>query len=162
MLPRSGLKNSILHKNVTLPRLSEILKLGLLDHRRTPPGLNTNDDPTLNSSSASKKTGSSLRKRKVTDGNDPVPKLMDMFSSFGEITNNCIGALTRVLETEFGDPEQRELILDAVRELNEFDENIHLKVARRLMIEPKEMELFFKLSKESRIKMVRMIVAGNF
>ncbi|KAL0367250.1 UNVERIFIED_CONTAM: hypothetical protein Sradi_3615100 [Sesamum radiatum] len=91
-----------------------------------------------------------------------LKQLMDMFSSFCETANNCIGALTRCLQTEFGTPEQRELILDVVHELNEFDENTHLKGARRLMIEPKEMELFFKLSKESRIKMVRMIVDENF
>ncbi|KAL0404394.1 UNVERIFIED_CONTAM: hypothetical protein Sradi_2080200 [Sesamum radiatum] len=124
------LSYSILHKNITLLSLNGILKLGLLDRRRTPLSLNMNDDPTLNSSSASKKTGSTSQKRKVTDGNDPMLKLMDMFSSFCETANNRIGALTRVLETEFDDPEQRELILDVVRELNEFDENVHLKVAR--------------------------------
>ncbi|KAL2243426.1 UNVERIFIED_CONTAM: hypothetical protein Sindi_0460600 [Sesamum indicum] len=52
-------------------------------------------------------------------------------------------------------------LIEMVRELDSFNENEHLIVANRLVKDLKEMELFLVLSKDSRVKMVRLMLAGN-
>ncbi|KAL0411122.1 UNVERIFIED_CONTAM: hypothetical protein Slati_3701900 [Sesamum latifolium] len=88
-----------------------------------------NVDPTVNSSSATKRTNSSLRKRTCDDPLAELPQLV-----------------------EFGDPDRRALVMDAVRQLDGFDVNEQLAVAERLFNHPKSMELFFSLSGEYREK----------
>ncbi|KAL2248322.1 UNVERIFIED_CONTAM: hypothetical protein Sindi_2684500 [Sesamum indicum] len=123
---------------------------------------NVNVDPVTNSSSAAKRAGStSSGKRKRTDASFEIPKLIEMVSTFCESANTRLAMLTRVHESEFGHPEHRVMILEQVRELDSFDENEHLIVANRLVKDPKEMELFLALSKDSRVKMVQLMLAGN-
>ncbi|KAL0355462.1 UNVERIFIED_CONTAM: hypothetical protein Sradi_3993100 [Sesamum radiatum] len=69
--------------------------------------------------------------------------------------------MARVLQGEFGDPNRRALVMDAVRELNDFDVNEQLAVAEWLFNQPKSMELFFSLSGEYREKWVRLMLAGR-
>ncbi|KAL0433300.1 UNVERIFIED_CONTAM: hypothetical protein Slati_2664300 [Sesamum latifolium] len=85
----------------------------------TPSSFNVNGDPTMNSSSATKRTGSTSMKRKVREvsGNIPI-------------------------------------------ELQTFDENEHLMVANRLVKDPKELALWLGLSKESRVKWIRLMLAA--
>ncbi|KAL0309181.1 UNVERIFIED_CONTAM: hypothetical protein Sradi_5860400 [Sesamum radiatum] len=119
-----------------------------------------NCDPTANSSSASKRTTSS-RKRKVVDTSPEIPQLVYMVSNFCETANKRIGSLTRALESEFGDPDKRGVVMQAVREISGLDENDILIVTTKLVHEPKNMEIFFSLSMESKEKMVCLILAGR-
>ncbi|KAL0427177.1 UNVERIFIED_CONTAM: hypothetical protein Slati_2892500 [Sesamum latifolium] len=90
-----------------------------------------NCDPTVNSSSATKHTSSS-RKRKVSDPCPEIPQLVNMISNFCETANNRLGSLTRVLESEFGDPNKRGLVMDAVREISGLEENDILIITSKL------------------------------
>ncbi|KAL0353187.1 UNVERIFIED_CONTAM: hypothetical protein Sangu_0900000 [Sesamum angustifolium] len=119
-----------------------------------------NCDHTLNSSSVTKCT-TSIRKRKVSDDCPKIPQLVNMVSNFCETANNCIGSLSRVLENEFGDPDKRDVVMQQVREISGLDENDFLIVTRKLVHEPKDMDIFFSLSKESKEKMVRLILTGQ-
>ncbi|KAK4411901.1 hypothetical protein Sango_0263100 [Sesamum angolense] len=60
-----------------------------------PQSNNNNCDPTVDSSSATKRTTSG-RKRKVDDPCSEIPQLVNMVSNFCETANNRIGSLTRV------------------------------------------------------------------
>ncbi|KAL2248317.1 UNVERIFIED_CONTAM: hypothetical protein Sindi_2684000, partial [Sesamum indicum] len=92
---------------------------------------NVNVDPTMNSSSVAKwMSSTSSRKRKISDS-----------------ANTCLGTLTRVLESEFGDPEYRAMIRQQVRDLEAFDGNENLMVANKLVKNPLEMELFLRFDK---------------
>ncbi|KAL0454244.1 UNVERIFIED_CONTAM: hypothetical protein Slati_0763600 [Sesamum latifolium] len=91
---------------------------------------------------------------------DPT-QLVNIVSNFCETTNNRIGSLTRALESEFGDPEKRDLVMDAVREIPGLEENEILVVTSKLAHEPRDMNIFFKLGPESKEKMVRLILAGR-
>ncbi|KAL0438831.1 UNVERIFIED_CONTAM: hypothetical protein Slati_2366100 [Sesamum latifolium] len=106
-------------------------------------------------------TGSTSRKRKVRESSDDIPRLVEMVSTFCESADTRMGTLTRVLENEFGDPDHRAVILHHVRELETFDENEHLIVANRLVKDPKELALWLGLSKESRVKWIRLMLAGR-
>ncbi|XP_011083387.1 uncharacterized protein LOC105165934 [Sesamum indicum] len=106
---------------------------------------NASVDPTQNSSSAAKRTGgSSSKKRKSTYLYDGIPKLVEMVTNFCESANARLGKLTR-----------------QVRELEGFDENEQLMVANRLVKDPKEMELFLGLTRDSRVKFVHLMLAGK-
>ncbi|KAL0461271.1 UNVERIFIED_CONTAM: hypothetical protein Slati_0014700 [Sesamum latifolium] len=118
-------------------------------------------DPTVNSSSSTKRTGSNSRKRKVTDTNYDIPKLVEMVSTFCESANTCLGTLTRVLENEFGNSDQRVVVLQHVRELEAFDDNKNLMVANRLVKDLKELGFFLGLSKDFRINWVRLMLADK-
>ncbi|KAK4383394.1 hypothetical protein Sango_2779200 [Sesamum angolense] len=125
-----------------------------------PQSYNMNCDHTLNSSSATKRTTSS-RKRKVSDDCPKIPQLVNTISNFCETANNRIGSLSRVLESEFGDPDKRDVVMQQVREISGHDENDFLIVTRKLVHERKDKDMFFSLSKESKEKMVRLILAGR-
>ncbi|KAL0420416.1 UNVERIFIED_CONTAM: hypothetical protein Slati_3064500 [Sesamum latifolium] len=72
-----------------------------------PPQLNNiNCDPTVNSSSATKRTPN-RRKRKTIEACPEIPQLVSMVSNFCESANTRIGSLARALESEFGDPSKR-------------------------------------------------------
>ncbi|KAL2250238.1 UNVERIFIED_CONTAM: hypothetical protein Sindi_2497500 [Sesamum indicum] len=123
---------------------------------------NANVDPTQNSSSAAKRTGgSSSKKRKSNDLSDGLPKLLEMVTNFCETANARLASLTRVLESEFGDPEHRSLIWQQVRELGEIDQREQLMVENRLVKDPKELELFLGLTRDCRVDYVRLILAGK-
>ncbi|KAL0345789.1 UNVERIFIED_CONTAM: hypothetical protein Sradi_4410200 [Sesamum radiatum] len=109
-----------------------------------------------------KRTTTTSKKRKADEIVAVVPKLVEVVTNFCASANNAISKLTRVLENEFGDPIKRGLVLEAVKQLTAFDENEQLLVTRHLYNHPKDMELFFTLSTESRIKMVRLMLAGRF
>ncbi|KAL2240715.1 UNVERIFIED_CONTAM: hypothetical protein Sindi_0712700 [Sesamum indicum] len=111
---------------------------------------------------AVKRTGGSLsRKRTASEVDDGFPKLVQMVTNFCESADARLGILTRVLENEFGDPEHRSLILQQVREQEGFDENEQLIVANKLVKDPKEMELFQGLIRDSRLKFVRLMLASK-
>ncbi|KAL0427309.1 UNVERIFIED_CONTAM: hypothetical protein Slati_2905700 [Sesamum latifolium] len=82
----------------------------------TPSSFNVNGDPTVNSSSATKRTGSTSRKCKVRKSTSDIPKLVEMVSTFCEYANTRLGTLTRVLKNKFGDPDYRVVIMRHVRE----------------------------------------------
>ncbi|KAL2243460.1 UNVERIFIED_CONTAM: hypothetical protein Sindi_0464000 [Sesamum indicum] len=84
-----------------------------------------------------------------------------MVTNFCESANAHLGKLTRVLENEFGDPEHRSLILQQVRELEGFNENEQWMVANRLVKDPKEMELFQGLTRDSRVKFIPLMLASK-
>ncbi|KAK4394166.1 hypothetical protein Sango_1887400 [Sesamum angolense] len=114
-----------------------------------PQSYNMNCDPTVNSS-VTKRTTSS-RKCKVKDASTETPQLVNMVSNFYETTNNRIRSLTRALESEFGDPDKHGVVMQAVREISGLDEN-DILIVTKLVHEPKNMEIFFSLSMESRRK----------
>ncbi|KAL0427806.1 UNVERIFIED_CONTAM: hypothetical protein Slati_2955400 [Sesamum latifolium] len=109
-----------------------------------------------------KRTSTTSKKRKADEIVAALPKLVEVVTNFCASANNAISKLTRVLENEFGDPVKRGLVLEAVKQLTVFDENEQLLAARHLYNQPKDVELFFTLSTESRIKMVRLMLAGRF
>ncbi|KAL0401179.1 UNVERIFIED_CONTAM: hypothetical protein Slati_4147800 [Sesamum latifolium] len=127
-----------------------------------PSNSNLNVDPTINSSSATKRASSSSRKRKAEDPLAALPQLVQVVTNFCDSANNRIGTLTRVLEKEFGDPDQRALIFTDVKQLNGLDENEQLHITNRLVNRPKDMEMYFSLPKESREKLVRLMLSGRF
>ncbi|KAL2251363.1 UNVERIFIED_CONTAM: hypothetical protein Sindi_2258600 [Sesamum indicum] len=115
-----------------------------------------------NSSTGAKPPGStSSGKRKRREVGNDIPKLIEMVSTFCETANTRLASLTRVLESEFGQPEHRAMILAHVKELDSLDENEHIIVANRLVNHPKEMELFLAMSAESRVKMARLMLSGR-
>ncbi|KAL0405794.1 UNVERIFIED_CONTAM: hypothetical protein Slati_3893300 [Sesamum latifolium] len=119
-----------------------------------------NCDLTINSSSATKRT-TSTRKRKVAIDSPEIPQLVSMVSNFCETANNRVGSLTRALESEFGDPDKCGVVMQSVREISGLDENDILIVTNKQVLEPKQMEVFFSLSMESKEKMASLILAGR-
>ncbi|KAL0413109.1 UNVERIFIED_CONTAM: hypothetical protein Sradi_1512600 [Sesamum radiatum] len=82
---------------------------GFVGQEEDPPvSYNVNVDPTVNSSSATKRTTTSTKKRKAEGAWPEIPQLVSMVTNFCDTANNRLGSLTRVLEKEFGDPDQRE------------------------------------------------------
>ncbi|KAL0416814.1 UNVERIFIED_CONTAM: hypothetical protein Slati_3513300, partial [Sesamum latifolium] len=127
-----------------------------------PSNSNLNVDPMMNSSSATKRVSSNSRKRKAEDPLAALQKLGQVVKNLCDSSNNRIGTLTRVLENEFGDPDQRALVLANVRQLEGLNENEQLHITNRLVNRPKDMEMYFSLPKESRVKLVRLMLAGRF
>ncbi|KAK4384526.1 hypothetical protein Sango_3052700 [Sesamum angolense] len=123
------------------------------DDKQLPHSFNMNCGPTVYLSSATKRTPSS-RKRKVTDTCPEIPQLFNMVSNFCGIANNRLGSLTLVLENEFGDSDKCSLVMATVREISGLEENDILVVTSKLAHEPKDMDIFFNLTRESREKMV--------
>ncbi|KAL0381383.1 UNVERIFIED_CONTAM: hypothetical protein Sangu_0202600 [Sesamum angustifolium] len=109
-----------------------------------PQSNNNNCDPMVDSSSAMKRTTSG-RKRKAYDPCSEIPQLVNMVSNFCEIANNCIGSLTRVLESEFGDPNKRGVVMEAVKEISGLEENDVIVLTSKLVHESKNMDIFFQL-----------------
>ncbi|KAL0428459.1 UNVERIFIED_CONTAM: hypothetical protein Slati_3020700 [Sesamum latifolium] len=105
-----------------------------------PQSNNNNCDPTVNSSSATKRT-SNRRKRKTTEACPEIPQL--------------------ALESEFGDPSKRVVVMEAVREIQGLEENDVLVVTTKLVHDPQSMKIFFSLSQESKAKMARLILDGR-
>ncbi|KAL0375619.1 UNVERIFIED_CONTAM: hypothetical protein Scaly_0679500 [Sesamum calycinum] len=130
------------------------------DDEQPPHSFNMNCDPTVNSSSATKRTPSS-RKRKVTDTCPEIPQLFNMVSNFCEIANNRLGSLTLVLENEFGDSDKCGLVMATVREISGLQENDILVVTSKLAHEPKDMDIFFNLTRESKEKMIPSCLITN-
>ncbi|KAK4383716.1 hypothetical protein Sango_2749900 [Sesamum angolense] len=104
-----------------------------------PQSNNNNCDPTVDSSSATKRTTSG-RKRKAYDPCSEIPQLVNMVSNFCETANNRIGSLTRVLESEFGDPNKRGVVMEAVKEISGLEEYDVIVVTSKLVHEPKNLE----------------------
>ncbi|KAL0366883.1 UNVERIFIED_CONTAM: hypothetical protein Sradi_3578400 [Sesamum radiatum] len=93
-------------------------KTGFVGQEEDPPtSSNVNVDPTINSSSATKRTTTSNKKRKAEEAWQEIPQWVSIVTNFCESANNQLGSLTRVLEKEFGDPNQRLTMLDAVKQL---------------------------------------------
>ncbi|KAL0332531.1 UNVERIFIED_CONTAM: hypothetical protein Scaly_2154600 [Sesamum calycinum] len=113
-----------------------------------------------NNNCATKRTTSG-RKRKADDPCSEIPQLVNMVSNFYETANNRIGSLTRVLESEFGDPNKRCVVMEAVKEISGLEENDVIVVTSKLVHELKNMDIFFSLSMESKAKMVRLILDGR-
>ncbi|KAL0429055.1 UNVERIFIED_CONTAM: hypothetical protein Sradi_0531500 [Sesamum radiatum] len=163
-----GAANEIRHeKNKTtddcyIPTAEWNPDTGFIGIEEEPPQFShMNVDPTINSSSATKRTHSLLKKRKCDDPLAELPQLVNLITKFCDSADTRMEKMARVLEGEFGDPDRRALVMDAVRELNGFDVNEQLAVAERLFNQPKSMELFFSLSGEYREKWVRLMLAGR-
>ncbi|KAL0427270.1 UNVERIFIED_CONTAM: hypothetical protein Slati_2901800 [Sesamum latifolium] len=101
------------------------------------------------------------RKRKSYDPCPEIPQLVSMVFNFCETANNRIGSLTRVLEHEFGEPDKRGVVMAAVRELSGLEENDVIVVTMKLVHDPKDIDIFFSLTKELKEKMVRLILDGR-
>ncbi|KAL0282053.1 UNVERIFIED_CONTAM: hypothetical protein Sangu_2972800 [Sesamum angustifolium] len=86
----------------------------------------------FDSSSATKRTPSG-RKRKAYDPCSEIPQLVNMVSNFCETANNRIGYLTRVLESEFGDPDKRGVVMEAVKKIFGLEENDVIVVTSKLV-----------------------------
>ncbi|KAK4435084.1 hypothetical protein Salat_0671700 [Sesamum alatum] len=124
--------------------------------------VNMNVDPEMNSSSATKRSKSSSRKRRLDDPLAELPKLVSMVSTFCETANTRAEKLCRVLGSEFGDPDQCGTVLDATRQLHNFDENEQFVIAQRLVNRPKDLELFYSLTGESHDRWVRLMLDVRF
>ncbi|KAL0405666.1 UNVERIFIED_CONTAM: hypothetical protein Slati_3880500 [Sesamum latifolium] len=82
-----------------------------------------NVDPTVNSSSTTKCTNSSLRERKCDDPLAELPQLVNLITKFCGSADTGMEKMARVLQGEFGDPDRRVLVMDADRQLDGFDVN---------------------------------------
>ncbi|KAL0342703.1 UNVERIFIED_CONTAM: hypothetical protein Scaly_1932900 [Sesamum calycinum] len=129
---------------------------------KPPISYNLNIDPTVNSSSATKRPITSSKKRKLQDAWSEIPQLVSMVTNFCDTANTHLGCLTRVLEKEFGNPDQRVTVLDAVKQLPRLQHKDCLLVARRLVRDPKDMEFFFSLSMKVKMDLVRPMLDGGF
>ncbi|KAK4407699.1 hypothetical protein Sango_0350900 [Sesamum angolense] len=127
-----------------------------------PVSYNLNIDPTVNSSSATKRPTMSSKKRKLQEAWLEIPKLVSMVTNFCDTANTHLSCLTRVLEKEFGNPDQRVTVLDAMKQLPGLQHKDCLLVARRLVRDPKDMEFFFSLGMEDKIDLVRLMLDGGF
>ncbi|KAK4400380.1 hypothetical protein Sango_1144100 [Sesamum angolense] len=93
-------------------------KTGFVGQEEEPPvSYNLNIDPTISSSSATKRPITSSKKRKLQDAWPNISQLVSMVTNFCDTTNTRLGCLTRVLEKEFGNPDQCVTVLDAVKQL---------------------------------------------
>ncbi|KAL0327810.1 UNVERIFIED_CONTAM: hypothetical protein Sangu_1859000 [Sesamum angustifolium] len=128
----------------------------------TPISYNLNMDPIVNSSSATKRPNTSSKKRKVQEAWPEIPQLVNMVTHFCDTANTRLGWLTRVLEKEFGDPDQRVTVLDAVNQLPGLQHKDCLLLPRRFVRDPKDMEFFFSLGVEDKMDPVRLILDGGF
>ncbi|KAL0411287.1 UNVERIFIED_CONTAM: hypothetical protein Slati_3718400 [Sesamum latifolium] len=136
---------------------------GFVGQEEDPPlSYNLNVDPTMNSSSATKRTETSSKKRKAHESWPEIPQLVSMVTNFCDTANTRLGSLTRVLEKEFGDPNQRVTILDAVKQLPGLQHKDCLLVARRLVRDSKDMEFFFNLELEDKMDLIRLMLEGGF
>ncbi|KAL0430491.1 UNVERIFIED_CONTAM: hypothetical protein Sradi_0675100 [Sesamum radiatum] len=148
--------------NCYIPTAEWNLDIGFIGVEEEPPlSFHMNDDPTVNSSSATKHTNSSLRKRKCDDPLAELPQLMNLITKFCESADTRMEKMARVLQGEFGDPDRRAFVMNDVRQLDSFDVNEQLAVAEHLFNQPKSMELLFSLSGEYSDKWVRLILAGR-
>ncbi|KAL0402001.1 UNVERIFIED_CONTAM: hypothetical protein Slati_4230000 [Sesamum latifolium] len=127
-----------------------------------PLSYNLNVDPTVNSSSVTKRTTTSSKKSKAQEAWPEIPQLVSMVTNFCDTANTRLGSLSRVLEKEFGDPDQLVIVLDAVKQLLGLQYKDCLLVTRRLVRDPKDMEFFFSLGMEDKIDLVRLMLKGTF
>ncbi|KAK4413658.1 hypothetical protein Salat_2778600 [Sesamum alatum] len=122
---------------------------------------NINVDPTTNWSSVPKGTSGSAKKRKRAEVT-LEERLVEIVSNFCQDADNRIDTLTRVLETEFGNPVTRLLVCDAIPELGGLDENVQLVIVQRLHNNLKDMKLFFSLSPHKHGRLAKLMVEGRF
>ncbi|KAL0409555.1 UNVERIFIED_CONTAM: hypothetical protein Sradi_1889900 [Sesamum radiatum] len=136
---------------------------GFVGQEEEPPlSYNLNVDPTVNSSSATKCVATPSKKRKAHESWPEIPQLVSMVTNFCETANTRLASLTRVLEKEFGDPDQRVTVLDALKQLPGLQPKDCLLVARRLVRDLKDMEFFFNLGLEDRLDLVRLMLEDGF
>ncbi|KAL0284840.1 UNVERIFIED_CONTAM: hypothetical protein Scaly_2837100 [Sesamum calycinum] len=136
---------------------------GFVGQEEEPPvSYNLNIDPTVNSSSATKRPITSSKKRKVQKAWPKISQLVNMITKFCDTANTRLGCLTRVLEKEFGDPDQCVTALDAVKQLPRLQHKDCLLVARWFVRDPKDMEFFFSLGMEDKMDLVRLMLDGGF
>ncbi|KAL0375706.1 UNVERIFIED_CONTAM: hypothetical protein Scaly_0688200 [Sesamum calycinum] len=122
---------------------------GFVGQEEEPPvSYNLNIDLMVNSSSATKRPTTSSKKRKPQEAWPEIPQLVSMVTNFCNTANTRLGCLTRVLEKEFGDPDQRVTVLDVVKQLPGLQHKDCLLVAKRLVRDLKDMEFFFSLGRK--------------
>ncbi|KAK4381107.1 hypothetical protein Sango_2999900 [Sesamum angolense] len=108
--------------------------IGFISVEEEPPSsFNVNVDPIVNSSSATKRIENTSRKHKVHEAIGDIPKLVEMHA----------------------------VILQHTRDLETFDENKQLMVTHRPVKDPKKMGIFLDLSKDSRVKWVRLLLVAK-
>ncbi|KAL0294447.1 UNVERIFIED_CONTAM: hypothetical protein Sradi_6887400 [Sesamum radiatum] len=82
------------------------------------------------------------RKRKTIEACPEIPQLVSMVSNFCETANTRIGSFARALESEFGDPSKRGVVMEAVHEIQGLEENDVLIVTTKLVHDPQNIEIF--------------------
>ncbi|KAK4382473.1 hypothetical protein Sango_2868300 [Sesamum angolense] len=84
----------------------------------------------------------SSRKRKVSNACPEILQLVNMISNLCDTTNTRLGSLTRVLESEFDDPDKRRMVMDIVKEISGVDKNDFLLVTRNWYMNPRTWKSF--------------------
>ncbi|KAL0451538.1 UNVERIFIED_CONTAM: hypothetical protein Slati_1131900 [Sesamum latifolium] len=117
-------------------------------------------DSTINSTTATRKSGSTGKKRKVANS-ALDERLVDCILTFCETSNVRMVELSKRLSVDFDEVEKRSNIFDAVGNVEGIDMTEQLLLADILVENPKKMDLFFSLNESARGKMLRLMLEGK-
>ncbi|PIN18428.1 hypothetical protein CDL12_08902 [Handroanthus impetiginosus] len=107
------------------------------------------------------KSASTSKKRKSTEtSNDD--KFFDMMHSFCDRTESHLGEIAKKIGYEYDASEARKAVYDALGGLTELTMSQKIWVAKQLVNNGKDMDLFFSLPNDARVEMVRMMLSGAF
>ncbi|KAL0285447.1 UNVERIFIED_CONTAM: hypothetical protein Sradi_7173900 [Sesamum radiatum] len=127
---------------------------------RTVQNTTVQPDPTINSTTAVRKSGSTGKKRKVAHAASDE-RLVDCVSTFCEAANVRMVELTKRLFVDFDEVEKRSSVFAAVANVEGLDMTEQLMLADRLVKNPKKMDLFFSLNETARKKILRLMLEGK-
>ena len=107
------------------------------------------------------KSGSSSKKRKSTETSTD-DKFFEMMNNFCDRTESRLGDIAKRIGYEYDVSEARKAVYKALGGLPELTMTQKIWVAKRLVNNGKDMDLFFSLPNEARAEMVRMMLDGAY
>ncbi|PIN18452.1 hypothetical protein CDL12_08875 [Handroanthus impetiginosus] len=122
-----------------------------------PSGFDTNFQP---EGSAMKPASTSKKRKSVETSNDD--KFFDMMHSFCDRTESHVGEIAKRIGYKYDASKARKAVYNALGGLTELTMSQKIWVAKQLVKNGKDMDLFFSLPNDARAEMVRMILSGAF
>ncbi|PIM99806.1 hypothetical protein CDL12_27693 [Handroanthus impetiginosus] len=107
------------------------------------------------------KSASTSKKRKSTETSNDN-KFFDMMNSFCDRTESHLGEIAKRMGYEYDASEARKAVYDALGDLTELTMSQKIWVAKQLVNNSKDMDLFFSLPNDARAEMVRIMLSGTF
>ncbi|PIN11254.1 hypothetical protein CDL12_16146 [Handroanthus impetiginosus] len=107
------------------------------------------------------KSRSSSKKRKSIETSTDE-KFFEMMNNFCDRTESCLGNIVKRIGYEYDVSEARKAVYDALGGLPDLTMTQKIWVAKRLVNNGKDMNLFFSLPNEARAEMVRMMLDGAY
>ncbi|KAG8380564.1 hypothetical protein BUALT_Bualt06G0028700 [Buddleja alternifolia] len=115
----------------------------------------------FNANQGGSSKSSNKRKRKVVDENDD--RFINLMTSFCDKTNERLGDISQRIGFEHDASASRKTVFEELGDLgSSLDMEEMILVSHLIVNNTKNMDLFFSLSKDGRVDMVHMILAGKF